>query len=218
MECNENTRWYDKIYIKCMDVGLGPVHMHWRAMGTRLPFQRKKGVQSPIFGPCLGWMDQDATWYGDRPRLCLCYVTLRRWVDGDASPPEKGTCLLWPWSPISPTAGLLLTVLTILNTYSALNLVNKCSHYLFTYLQQQLHFSFLHFSNFQLGFRFTSINLKLVFTLWLKVIIYLPKCCSSLFVMLNVLTNYLSFVISRAQIHIVAFPLPLLNHYALLAV
>ena len=30
------------------------------------------GAQPPIFGPCLlwpsGWMDEDATWYGSRPR------------------------------------------------------------------------------------------------------------------------------------------------------
>jgi len=32
----------------------------------------KKGAQFPIFGPCLlwpdGWMHQDTTWYGGRPR------------------------------------------------------------------------------------------------------------------------------------------------------
>jgi len=32
----------------------------------------QKGAQPPIFSPCLlcpnGWMDQDATWYGGRPR------------------------------------------------------------------------------------------------------------------------------------------------------
>ena len=38
-----------------------------------------KGAQPPIFGPCLswsnGWLNQDATWYGGRPRpwrhLCV---------------------------------------------------------------------------------------------------------------------------------------------------
>jgi len=40
-------------------------------MGTQLP--RKKGHSlHPIFGPCLllpnGWMDEDTTWYGSRPR------------------------------------------------------------------------------------------------------------------------------------------------------
>ena len=38
-------------------------------MGTQLPPRPKKGVQPPIFNPCLlwpnGWMDQDAIWYGD---------------------------------------------------------------------------------------------------------------------------------------------------------
>ena len=44
----------------------------------------KKGAERPqsppIFGPCLfwpnGWMDQDATWYGDKPRprrRCVIY-------------------------------------------------------------------------------------------------------------------------------------------------
>jgi len=38
----------------------------------------KKAAEPPIFGPCLlwpsGWMDQDATWFGGRPRsrrLCV---------------------------------------------------------------------------------------------------------------------------------------------------
>jgi len=39
-------------------------------MGTQLP--SPKGVQPPIFGPYLlwpnGWIDEDATWYGSRPR------------------------------------------------------------------------------------------------------------------------------------------------------
>jgi len=38
---------------------------HCVNMGTQLALQ--KGVQPPIFGPCLlwtnGWLDQDATWY-----------------------------------------------------------------------------------------------------------------------------------------------------------
>ena len=39
-------------------------------MGTKPP--PPKGHRLPIFGLCLlwpnGWMDEDATWYGDRPR------------------------------------------------------------------------------------------------------------------------------------------------------
>jgi len=51
-----------------MKVGLGPSHTVLD--GTQLP--SPKGVQPPIFGPCLlwpnGWMDYDATWCGGRPR------------------------------------------------------------------------------------------------------------------------------------------------------
>jgi len=74
-------------------------------MGTQLP-SPKKGAQLPplIVGPCLlwpnGWMDQDATWYGSRPRPRRHCV---RW--GPSSPPLKGhrtpspifgQCPLWP--------------------------------------------------------------------------------------------------------------------------
>ena len=48
----------------------------------------KRGRSPPIFGPCLlrpnGCMDQDATWYGDRPRPIHCV----RW--GPSSPSQKG--------------------------------------------------------------------------------------------------------------------------------
>jgi len=48
-----------------MEVGLGPCHIVLDG--------NPKGAQPPpIFGPCLlwpnSWMDQDATWYGGRPR------------------------------------------------------------------------------------------------------------------------------------------------------
>jgi len=52
-------------------VGLGPGHIVLDGDPTPLP---KKGAQPsfPIFGSCLlwpmRWMDQDATWYGGRPR------------------------------------------------------------------------------------------------------------------------------------------------------
>ena len=68
-----------------MQVGLGPGHIVLNG-DPALPL--KKGAQPPIFGPCLlwpnGWMDQDATWYGGRPRprrLCV------RW--GPSSPSHK---------------------------------------------------------------------------------------------------------------------------------
>ena len=41
-------------------------------METQLALPKKGAEPPPIFGPCLlwpnGWMDQDATWYGGRPR------------------------------------------------------------------------------------------------------------------------------------------------------
>ena len=52
-------------------------------METQLPLPN--GAQPPIFGPCLlwpnGWLDQDATWYRDKP-------------------PPKQHCVRW--GPISP--------------------------------------------------------------------------------------------------------------------
>ena len=48
-----------------------------------------KGAQPPIFGPCPlwpnGWMDQDATWYGGRPRPRRHCV---RWRLSSPSPKE----------------------------------------------------------------------------------------------------------------------------------
>ena len=48
-----------------MEVGLGPRH-------TVLDAVPQNRAQPPIFGPCVlrpnGWIDQDASWYGDRPR------------------------------------------------------------------------------------------------------------------------------------------------------
>jgi len=91
-----------------MDVCLGPVHIVLDGDTAPLP---KKGQSSPIFGPSLLWpngcMDQDATWYGGRPRPTQhCVLGLRNVVfDVDpATPREKGTptlpnfgpCLLWP--------------------------------------------------------------------------------------------------------------------------
>ena len=53
-----------------MQVSLGRGHTVLDEEWTQLPLP--KGAQPPIFGPYLlwpdGWMDQDATWYGGRPR------------------------------------------------------------------------------------------------------------------------------------------------------
>ena len=71
-------------------------------MGTQLPFP-KRGQSTPNFGPFLlwpnGWMHQDATWYGGRPRpRPHCHIVL----DADPAPPKGaqppifGACLLCP--------------------------------------------------------------------------------------------------------------------------
>jgi len=62
--CGQTVGW---IKMKLgMQVGLDPGHIVLD--GDPVP----QGTQPPIFGPCLlwpnGWIDQDATWYGDRPR------------------------------------------------------------------------------------------------------------------------------------------------------
>ena len=84
-----------------MEVGRGLALGHILLDGTQLP--PTKRAQPPIFGPCLfwpnGWIDQDATWYGGRPRPRPHCV---RW--GPSPPPKKrgaqppifGPCLLWP--------------------------------------------------------------------------------------------------------------------------
>jgi len=55
----------------CMEAGLGPGHIVLDGDPAFLP-QKEGTARPPIFGPCLlwsnGWMDQDATWYGGRPR------------------------------------------------------------------------------------------------------------------------------------------------------
>jgi len=52
-----------------MEVGLSPGDFVFDGDPAPLP---KKEAEPPIFGPCLlwpnGWMDEDAAWYGSRPR------------------------------------------------------------------------------------------------------------------------------------------------------
>jgi len=57
-------------------------------------------------------MDEDATWYGSRHRRrshCIRQVPSAP-RKGHSTPPPLGPCLLWPRSPISATAELLLAV------------------------------------------------------------------------------------------------------------
>jgi len=79
------------------------------------PATLRKSAHPPsaICGPCLlwpnGWMDEDAAWYGSRPRPrphCTRRGPSSR-EKGTAAPPLFGPCLLWPRSPISATAQLL---------------------------------------------------------------------------------------------------------------
>jgi len=69
-----------------MEVGLRPGN--FVLDGIPAPFPKRE-CSSPIFGPCLlwpnGWDDQDATWYGGRPRSRRHCV---RW--GPSSFPPKG--------------------------------------------------------------------------------------------------------------------------------
>jgi len=71
-----------------MEVGLGPGDFVFA--GDQLLPQKKGHDPNPVFAPCLlwpnGWMDQDATWYGSKPRSRRRCV---RW--GCSSIPLKGT-------------------------------------------------------------------------------------------------------------------------------
>jgi len=84
-----------------MEVGLDPsdIVLDWDP--GPLP---KMGAEPPAsFVPCLLWlnscMDQDATWYGDRPRPrphCARWSPSSPPKRGIAVPPIFGPCLLWP--------------------------------------------------------------------------------------------------------------------------
>ena len=71
-------------------------------MGTQPPPQNR-GQSLPIFGPSLswphGWMHQDATWYGGRPRPtrhCVRCGPSYPQKMGTPTHPIFGPCLLWP--------------------------------------------------------------------------------------------------------------------------
>jgi len=80
-------------------VGIGTGHIVLHGNPAR---HSKKEHNSPqIFGPYLlwpnGWMNQDAAWYGGRPRLWSHRV---RWAPtcpkGHRPTPIFGPCMLWP--------------------------------------------------------------------------------------------------------------------------
>jgi len=85
-----------------MEVGISPFQIVLD--GDPAPLPKKGGRARPIFGPSLLWpngcMDEDATWYGGRPRPTQHCVRC-----GPSYPQKKGTlaptqfwpiCLLWP--------------------------------------------------------------------------------------------------------------------------
>ena len=71
-------------------------------------------------------MDVDATWYRSRPRPRPHCIRLgpRSPQKGQSSPPLFGSCLLWPWSPISATAELLYSLQT--EKHTSLRLQSGC--------------------------------------------------------------------------------------------
>jgi len=80
-------------------VGLDPGDIVLHGDPALLP---KRG-KAPIFGPCLlwpnGWMDEDATWYGDRPRP---RQNCARWGPSSAPAPKKGhSPNFWPMSVVA---------------------------------------------------------------------------------------------------------------------
>ena len=96
------------------EVNLGPGDVVLDGVAAPPSPSPVKGAQPPVFGPCPlwpnGWMDEDATWYGNRPQPRPHYVrrgpgSLPR--KGHSSPPFFGPCLLWPQLPVSATAELL---------------------------------------------------------------------------------------------------------------
>jgi len=70
--------------------------------GDPAPPRPKRGT-AHNFGPCLlwptGWIDQDGTWYGDRPQpqatLCQLGTQLPLTKKGHSPSPIFGPCLLW---------------------------------------------------------------------------------------------------------------------------
>ena len=73
MYCGQTVGWIKMLL--GLEVGLGPGHI---VLDVDPPIPQRE--QPPIFGPCLlwpnAWMDQDATWYGGKPRprrLCVTW-------------------------------------------------------------------------------------------------------------------------------------------------
>jgi len=100
MCCGKMAAWIKMPLGMEVGLGLGDFVLD----GDPAPFP-KKGAEPPpqIFGPCLlwpnGWMDQDGTWHGGRPRPRRLFV-----LDGDPASrpfPKRGRSPLPNFRPIS---------------------------------------------------------------------------------------------------------------------
>jgi len=95
-----------------MEVGLCPAHI----VLDRDPAPPPQIGTAPNFRPCLlwpnGWIDQDATWYGGRPRPRPHSVTWEPKNRGGAASPLFGPCIYcgqttgWIKMPLCTEAGL----------------------------------------------------------------------------------------------------------------
>jgi len=101
-----------------MQVGLDLGHIVLGGDPAPLP----KRATAPNFGPCVllpnGWMDQDATWYGGRPRPRPHYV---RWGPvpprkGHSSPSVQPMSIAAKRSPAMSAAAAHLSVYVLLGT------------------------------------------------------------------------------------------------------
>ena len=115
VRCGQTAGWTKMLL--GMEVGLGPGD--FVLDGDSCPALR--GAEPPVFDQCLlypnGWMDEDATLYGSRPRPRPHCVRRKPGPPrkGHSSPPPFfSPCLLWPRSPISATAELLLFLVSSL--------------------------------------------------------------------------------------------------------
>jgi len=81
--CGQTAVWIMMALALGTEVGLGPGRIMLDGDPPHFPLKREG--TTPNFRPCLlwpnGWMDQDATWYGGRPR------PRRIVLDGDPAPP-----------------------------------------------------------------------------------------------------------------------------------
>jgi len=100
--CDVVALWVGWIKMKLgIQVGLGPGHTVLD--GDLAPFPPKGHSPPPIFGPHTllrnGWMDQDATWYGGRPRPrlpCVGWGPMLPLPKKGRGPPIFGPGILWP--------------------------------------------------------------------------------------------------------------------------